>query len=38
MKFELEIVRFDAVDVITTSTCVDDCSCDVAPGMGIMKS
>lgn len=32
MKFELEVVRFDAIDVITTSGCGDDCSCDVPPG------
>lgn len=36
MKFELEIVRFDAVDVITTSA-DDACTCDVPPTMPAVK-
>ena len=38
MKFELEVVRFDAVDVITTSgaACADDCACDAPPGMPLL--
>lgn len=35
MKFELEIVRFDAVDVITTSGETQECT--APPGMGIME-
>ena len=35
MKFELEIVKFNVMDVITTSGCGDDCSCD-GPGAGNM--
>lgn len=33
MKFELEVVRFDAVDVIATSAEVEECTCDVPPGI-----
>lgn len=32
MKFELEVVRFDAIDVITTSG-EEECTCDVPPGL-----
>ena len=35
MKFELEIVKFNAVDVITES-CTDDCTCDAPPGMPVV--